>query len=677
MPRFGRARGLPPFLAFDRHAVSLAEGFRAGFAMAAVVLLYEWLRWPGLMEAALAALLTCICDAGGPLRRRLPAVLAFGVAGAAATGGFALLRDSPVFVVVPLAGLFVMAASFARAFGQSALQVGNLLSVVVALSLRQTGPHPPDALVTAATFLGGNLWAVLLTAVIWRLQPYRPARAAVAASLHALARMASDIRAVAGSGADEAAWDRHARLHRRIVRERLEAAREAVLSTVRARGPASGPAAQSWLRLEAAEQLFGALIALADLLDSETRPERHRADRMLRLIAAVLGVLEREVARETTMLRPGLERAIAAIPLAAGDDPALRAIARFIAERLRATLSPSQGPDRLPVVPSPAWRDVLRASFAGDRAMPRHALRAGLAATVGFAAVLLWPAPYLHWFAITLIVTLQPYVALTLVKASERIGGAVLGGFLAAAISIVCTTPLAIAAALFPLSVAALTVRAVSFGLFMMALTPVVVLLSEIGAPGESELRIAVLRAAFTLAGGLTALLACAVLWPVWEPRRLRTQMRAAIAAHGRYAAAAIGEVLGEDAASEPARREAGAASNAFESSLQRVLLERRLRSDAALETMLTVDAALRRLAGRLSALHHAAAPNTDPAGWRALRAWILAVTARLAEGGSDIPPRPPEVLGDGDGVMNRLVRPLELAAGAMARGEAMLDEPP
>ena len=668
-------RGLPPLLAFDPVGVSLAEGLRAGLAVAGVILLHEWLRWPGLLEAALGALLTCLCDSGGSLRRRLSSVVAFAAAGALTTCSFAALRDGPVALTVLAGGLVIFFAAFARAFGVAAMQVGNLLAVVLTLALREGGPGPAAAVTAGGAFLAGSLWAVLLTAAIWKVQPYRPARTAVGACLRALSVMVTDMQGLVDVSADERAWDLHARLQRRRVRDRIEAARAAVLATVRARGPAEGPAAQSWLRLEAADQLFEALIALSDLLAGEARPYDARPDRMLRMVAAVLRVLEREVQREDSRLTAGLETAIAAIPALVGPRASpLHRLAEVIAERLRSTLSPSRGPDRLPVIPGRPWREVVRANVAPGSVVLRHALRAALVALPGLALLLLWPQPYLHWFTITLLVTLQPNVAPTAVRAAERVGGTVLGGLGATALSAVCTTPLQIAAALFPLAVLALTVRAVSFGLFMAALTPVVVLLTELGQPGVSEFRIAVLRALFTLAGGVSAFLAGVLLWPTWEPRRLPQELRAALAAHGRYAAGVIAEKLGErlDASSEVARREAGAASNAFEASLQRLLLERRLRSDAALDALLTVDAALRRLAGRLSALHlsHNEAAR-DEADWRAMRDWILVVTERLGQDRVDIPPRPALAAGSRDGPLTRLARPLELAAGALARARS------
>ena len=57
---------------------------------------------------------------------------------------------------------------------------------------------------------------------------------------------------------------------------------------------------------------------------------------------------------------------------------------------------------------------------------------------------------------------MQPYFALTYARAIERVLGTLLGGLVAALVGLVCTTPLAIAVAMFPLAIAAFAVRGVS-----------------------------------------------------------------------------------------------------------------------------------------------------------------------------------------------------------------------
>ena len=163
-------------------------------------------------------------------------------------------------------------------------------------------------------------------------------------------------------------------------------------------------------------------------------------------------------------------------------------------------------------------------------------LRTAVLATPALAFTMLWFTPYDHWLTITIVATMQPYFALTYARALERVVGTAVGGLVAAAVGLLCTTPLAMAVAMFPLAVTALAVRAVSLGLFMAALTPLIVLLVETGQPGTSEWSIAAARFAFTTLGGIIAVAAGFVLWPTWEPERLGQEARAAIGAHAAYA---------------------------------------------------------------------------------------------------------------------------------------------
>ncbi len=690
-PRLAAA-GLPAAIAFNPRAVSLVEGLRAALSVAVIVAVSEWLHRPPLMEAALAAWLTCLCDAGGPIRQRVPFLLGFAVAGAALSASFGLLGTfAPLPLVVALAAAGVFCTSLLRIYGQSMLLVGNMLTVVLVLALTRDVPDLRHAAALGLVFLGGSLWALLLTMAIWRVYPYAPVVRAVADCWWALAELAADLRAVLRHPSPpETEWDRHAREHRGAVRTAIEAARVAVLATVRTRGPVSGRAAQSWIRLEAAEQIFRNLIALAALLQFERRPAmREAADHLLRRLGPVLRRLGKSMVTERED-RPGrLERAAAAIADTAAPvaDSPVKRIADTIAERLRIAITLAQPGTLAPVPEGPAsggWRTrvlgPLRANLDLDSAALLHALRAAVAACVGFAVTLAWPTSYGCWLTITLVLTMQPYFAVTLTRAAERIGGTVLGGAVGAAITTLCPTPVSMAVALFPLAVLALAVRAVNFGLFMACVTPVIMLLVELARPGQSQVDLALMRAVYTLGGGVLALAFSALLWPVWEPSRLRGELRAAIAANGRFACAEIAALLGEasPAKVERARRAAGVASNNVEASLQRALLEPARGDTARLEAALTIDAALRRIAGRVTALQVDAALHPhDRLAWQGWRDWIDTASSQLAEGlaegRADLPPRPPVPAGDADGeLLARIARQLELAAGALAR----LDQP-
>ncbi|HTU53854.1 MAG TPA: FUSC family membrane protein, partial [Acetobacteraceae bacterium] len=265
-----------PPIAFDPRALSALEGLRAALAVAAIVAVGTALQRPDLMLAALGALLTCLADPGGPLKQRIGPLVGFGVIGAALLGGFGLVRGLPLAVELPLAGLTLFALSFARIYGLAAQQLGSLLSVVLILALDAPLPGLGAAAKVAAFFLAGNLWAVLLALVIWPLHPYGPVREALARVWRALAALAGDLYRVRNEPPG-AAWDEHARVHRRAVREAIEQARAIVLDALSARGSRSARATQSLIRFEAAEQIFGALIGLSETLEEADEATRRAA----------------------------------------------------------------------------------------------------------------------------------------------------------------------------------------------------------------------------------------------------------------------------------------------------------------------------------------------------------------------------------------------------------------
>lgn len=663
----------------DLRAISVAEGIRAALACATIILIETWVDWPPLVYMALAANLACFSDAGGPLRPRLAALVAFTVLGALIWCTFGLLRPTGLTVVVPVACLVIFCTSFARVWGTSALAVGNVLTVALAFAL----DRPLDvgeAAVVGAMFIAGGAWATVLALFIWRLDPYTPARASVAEVWRLLAVLTRDLSALLRRDyVSPTDWESHARAHRRAVREAIEQARIVVGDLARLRGSLSSRSARALLRLEAGDQLFGALIALSDLLEEDTSPARRAAGRKLvRLLAPMLDVLARSMLSDSADHPRRAERAMATALSRTASDPAVHHIAETIVDRLRIVLK-LEGPDggaSADVVagePPESWRErvigPIRANMTWESAILRHALRAAIVAGPALAITLIWQGAFTHWLTITVVLTMQPYFAATWQRALERIGGTVLGGLVGALLVHAASTPLALAALMFPLCILGFSARQVSYGAFIACLMPQLVVLVELIQPGYSSWDIVEVRALFTVIGGMIAVAGCLLLWPSWEKRRLRRDLRAALAAHGCYAdavfAAALGEVTARSVDTD--RRRAGIAVNNLEASISRALQEPRHSRQARqqLDALMVADAALRRLGGRLAVLQHDSSSRRVPdrESWLRWRSWIAAAFAALAEGGTR-PARGPDETGIES--LSRIGRQIELLGGAL-----------
>ncbi|MGH7121398.1 MAG: FUSC family protein [Acetobacteraceae bacterium] len=613
------------------------------------------MRRPDLMLTALGAMLTCLADPGGLLARRARLLIGFGLAGAVILGGFGLLRGLSPLIELPLAALGLFALSFVRVYGLAFQALGNLLSVVLILALDAPLPGLAAAFSFAGYFLAGGVWALVLTLVIWPVHPYAPVREALGSVWQELAALAHDLGRICNAPPG-AAWEDHARVHRRAVRTAIETARPLVTDAIAARGRSGGRAGQSLIRLEAGEQAFGALIGLSELLEEADPSARRAARRLLAWSGAMCATIARAIRADHPLAPEKVRRMAAAVEagISAGDTGLpIAPFARTIAERIVLASTVSAPTELAPgaaigAAPSAGWRarliGPLSANLHFSSAAFRHALRVGVVATPALAATGAWTGPLGHWITIALLLTMQPYFALTWVRAFERIGGTVLGGLLAAAVATFAQSPFAVAAALFPLSVIAFTLRRVSYGMFMAALTPMIVLLVDVAMPGSSELTIALDRAIYTLIGGSLAVAGTLILWPSFEPARLRQELASAVLAHGRYGTAVLSLMIGQpkDTNVEAARRAAGLASNNLEASLQRTLNEPTRRRQARFGVALLADATLRRIAGRLVAMQQdPALPALLPtAQWIRWRDW-LAQAMQSAAAGQAPPPRP------------------------------------
>jgi uncharacterized membrane protein YccC len=436
------------------------------------------LQEPGLL-VALGGLLGVAVDNGGPIAARLQRV------GFAALGGaLGLVLGSvlhghgwvAVGSLVAIAGVCALLS----AIGGNSSVAGLELLVYAAVSMGPLGAIRP-LWHTAAGFVLGAVWAMLLTVLGWLVSRRAAERGSVAAVYHALA---AQLRVVGTSRVADA---------RQHVNEALNIA----TGTLITRRSTSAGRSRRLIRLmallnqanlvgEAAMALciegtrpppdaIGALDAIADTIATGAPPPK-----MPRLLTTT----------------PGLH--------ALRDE--LEGVARVFSGKLAYQ-------DTL-IQPRPPLRK--RISAVADRLTGRSALifAVRLMACVGAAGVVTEVLPLLrsYWVILTVVIVLKPDFGSVFVRAVQRGIGTVLGAVLGAVILAVVPygpwllLPFAILAALLPYG------RSRNFGLLSVFLTPLVVLLIDLLAP--AGWRLALDRLVDTLLGCAIVLLIGYAPWP-------------------------------------------------------------------------------------------------------------------------------------------------------------------
>jgi uncharacterized membrane protein YccC len=210
--------------------------------------------------------------------------------------------------------------------------------------------------------------------------------------------------------------------------------------------------------------------------------------------------------------------------------------------------------------------------------------------------------PFGYWATMATLLILQPSIAATWPRSIERAAGSIVGGVLAAAIGYAIHSPLAISLVVFPLVVATMALRPVSYSLFVLFLTPTFVLVADFAAPGANEFAFAITRLGNNVLGCVLALLATFYLWPTREKVDYRAYFGEAVRANLAYLRASLALPRQSDKDMERLRRAAGLGSNNAEEAIGRIRLEKL--EDTMVDTVtLTVLSLLRRMAGTATQL--------------------------------------------------------------------------
>jgi uncharacterized membrane protein YccC len=461
---------------------------------------------PGVL-AAIGALCGTVTSISGPYRDR------------ARRSGFAVVAGAIGFYVGGLAGehgwwtavLIVgvaMVSGVVSAAGNNASLASLQLLVYVILGTHESTVVAPA--VAVGWFAAGAGWALLLSLAAWPVRATAPERALVATVFDRLAAL------LVLSGTPEARAARHR------VTAALNSAYDALLV---ARSRLSG-------RDQVYRRLFVVLSDATPVVEASVAVVSAR-QRPPRSVVDAVGTLADAVRADRPPDRLDLPDtgSPAVLTLVAG----LRAVAADLAgEGLE------QRPDR-PGRRRRTWRERLAFWFDEVLAGPAawlHALRLGVCMAVAEAVSLVAPLERSYWLVLTVAIVLKPDFGSVFARAVQRGGGTLVGAVIGA--GVVALDPsgwvLVVLAAVIAFLLPITQVR--QFGMFSTTLTPLVIILLEIGHAGGWDLLVA--RAVDTVVACVIVLVFGYLLWPGSRRPRIGGRLADAVDAVARYADVAL-----------------------------------------------------------------------------------------------------------------------------------------
>jgi uncharacterized membrane protein YccC len=669
--------------------------------------------------AALGGFETILVDNGGPYRSRLK-TMATVLLGGAVAGVVGSMVAGTFWLAVVVTAAFCFVATFARVVAQPVASTSVIVLVIYFAGLGGGPQTLRGALGNAAAFLLAGAWAALLSLGLWPLDPFRPARLAVAECYEMLAEFTAGVRVGLGHGEERDA--QRARMHvlQRQMRAQIEAARVALGSTG-ARTTARTVRARSLsVLLETADMLFAKTMQWTELAESGMDGASQKAlEDALRWLSGAMGAVAEGLGQKPDdggasyapegshslefvrgRMRPGLvnrevEAGSLLAHLKAEEQDGLQNI-EIAFESVRAVWSGVEfrrGAERWTAIrqrePGEAgemgsWLsgpvDAVRANWTWESVMMRHSLRMAVVAAVDVVLIRWLRVQHGFWLAMTSIIVLQPYGSGTLRRGLQRVGGTIAGGLLAAVLVAVVQSQAGVIAVITATSVLTLATYAVDYAWYCFFLTPTFVLMS---LPHLRDWHFAGIRMGTTVLGAAVSVVAMLVLWPEREHIELGRLLGRGAAAHAAYVRAmlrfwqtgAANRAVAEREVLAPARRSCGLAINDAEETLDRLMLEPRVGRASKWEEALTFVTYLRRLMRTVTTLAVVGAGgNSREVGRLEVVAGKLdRLAAALLEGGEVRASEDSATSADAGSVAEQQLRRLERQVGVLERAATVL----
>ncbi|MFM0504221.1 FUSC family protein [Paraburkholderia caffeinilytica] len=624
-------RGRPVWMvSFSTSEANLSEGLRAACASTAMLVIGNLLHDPLFAWAAIGAFWTCLADAAGSNRTRFASMMGFALLSTVCGGATAFASgEGTVFAALAIL-VFTTLGAFGRIWGAATSQVTILTATACVVMV----DRPVHDLRQGAAFLGiylaGCLFAVVLSLTVWRIHPFGTSRASLRAVYVRLADIAFDSARLLEQRAASGQWATHAAKFRADARVSLERSRKALANVPGSRTAGRETYDNLLALLTDSEALFAYLIAVTGACE-KTPDDALRIRRTARLLTGLGEVLR----------RIGSATQDAQWNRLAGLQLRLRRLAQRLESALMEPVTLKSDFELVDFAPTmvepPGWPEsavrlltrtwsTLKANLSVQSVGLRHAARVGVTTTAGFLVIRALGLPFGYWATMATLLILQPSIAATWPRSIERAAGSIVGGVLAAGIGYAIHSPLGISLAVFPLVVATMALRPVSYSLFVLFLTPTFVLVADFATPGASEFTYALMRLGNNVLGCVLALLATFYLWPTREKVDYRAYLREAVRANLAYLRAALESPDRSGKEMERMRRAAGLGSNNAEEAIGRIRLEKL--EDSMVDTVtLTVLSVLRKMAGTATQLRLSTNRRSmhDELG-----AWIAAASADI-----------------------------------------------
>jgi len=629
----------------DSPRPEIAEGLRMAVGIFIPIVIgwtHNHIAWG--VFVALTAFWVLLCDTGGTFRDK---VMSMAVSSLAIVAAFVVGGLTSGSSVTHILGIFawLSAAGFLGVLGSTAAQAGLMSSTMYIVSIALY--LPGEFWIRTDLCCLGALWAMALSLALWPLHASSPVFEALEISYLKLATLL------------EAFWSGTVAGDRPINNigfalafdsfiTQLENARR-IWGAIRARR--AGPSARSiqLLRLiELLDRIGGSVAALRQLVSQLGEiPRRVEIMRELHALTTDLVTIVHNLARcipkrgrtldsvhADAMIKQAQERLEQLFGNAAGEEarfysnPELESTARNLVKQIRKAkkLIASLESDRddkekdLDIDSEPEteplrfWR-TLRSNLSFESDGFRHALRLGFIAALGQTIATLLQLPRGYWIPVTILFMLKPNFGGTLQRAVLRFTGTVLGGLIAAALSLTIQEDVILIGILPVLAFVALSVRPINYGLYTLALTPMIMVMLDVGHTANWETSF--LRVLHTFIGGILAVVGGYLLFPIWERQKLPGELVAVLKANADFLRAILTKPTagdqGEKALGQLQRKAGLALANAATVG-QRVLSEP-ARLGSEVESSLAVITEMRDFFHILSAIRESQALESSLSG--------------------------------------------------------------